>query len=605
MKQSPPKSRTASATVAVLVAALTTVTFLPALRNDFVNWDDLHYLLENPHYRGLGWANLRWMFTTAHLGHYMPVTWLTFGLDYVLWGMNPWGYHLTAILFQAANAVLFYLLSYRLLALAFGPRTLDRPAEPWRTDGARDPRGRDADWGLVLGAATAALVFSIHPLRVESVAWVTERKDLLSGLFTLLTVLAYLKAFARGAGGRLHPGWFWASVGLFVLALLSKSIAVGLPVVILALDFYPLRRQRGIRLLIEKAPFILMSVAVVAGMFTIWGQSGMMTDVRTLSIPVRLAILAYGLCFYLVKTVVPWPLSPLYELHYPVRLLAPTYLVPIIAVVAISAALIGLRRRWPAGLTIWTAYAALLLPVSGLFQNGHQIAADRFTYLPCLGWALLAGAGVTWCWRTKGDDPDTRRHARLLVALSATTIVALAALSALQIRVWRDSETLWHHAIRLDPASAFSHFHLAGALSLFGRGEEARAEFRKAIALAPEGISAKGMFLAELARELQMSGDLEGAAQQYRAALQYAPTDEVALHQLGMIYLAQGDDRAALDMFVRLLRAAPGNEATCRDVGVLSARLGMSPLELESCPKDRMREANGAAPTPGLIAPSR
>jgi tetratricopeptide (TPR) repeat protein len=604
MTQSSPEGRVAPAfwTAAVVVAAVTALTFLPALPNDFVNWDDLEYFLQNPHYRGLGWANLRWMFTTAHQGQYIPITWLTLGLDYVLWGMNPRGYHLTALLFQTANAVLFYLLAHRLLALAFRPPTLDRPSE---TQGRSDASDRDAGQGLVLGAATAALIFSIHPLRVESVAWIVERKDLLSGLFSLLTVLAYLKAVARGAGGRLHPGWFWASVGLFLLALLSKSVVVGLPLVLLALDFYPLRRPRRIGLLVEKAPFVLMSVAVGAAIFAVYGQHGLMTGLDILSVPARLALLAYGLCFYLVKTVLPWPLSPLYELRLPVRVLTPTYLVPIVAAAAISATLIALRRRWPAGLTIWTAYVALLLPVSGLFQNGHQIAADRFTYLPCLGWALLAGAGVTWCWRTRGEDPVAHRRARLLVALSATTIVAFAALSTLQIRVWRDSETLWRHAIRLDPTSAFNHYHLGEALSLLGKSEEARDEFRRAIVLAPEGITAKGRFLARLGRELQMAGDLEGAAQHYRAALLYAPTDETALNNLGMIYVRRGDDRAALDTFVRLLRATPKQPSTCHNVRVLAARVGMSPRELETCRKEGTLEADGAVPPPGLVTPSR
>src|SRR5215831_8071799 len=155
----------------VLVATVTLLTFLPALRNDFVNWDDVENFLNNPHYRGLGWTNIRWMLTTAHLGHYIPVTWLTLGLDYVLWGMDPRGYHFTAVLLHALNAGLVYVLAYRLLEL-----------------------GSSGGRGLALGAATAALLFSLHPLRVESVVWITERRDLLAGLFSTLAVLAYLNA---------------------------------------------------------------------------------------------------------------------------------------------------------------------------------------------------------------------------------------------------------------------------------------------------------------------------------------------------------------------------------------------------------------------------
>lgn len=165
------------------MAAITLVTFLSVLQNDFVNWDDIENFLVNPHYRGLGWGNLRWMFTSAHMGHYIPVTWLTLGLDYVLWGMNPWGYHLTAILLHATNALLFYLLAYRVLSLAFGCPPVDPTVSHTGLEEPRAGQHGGPDRALVLGAVAAALLFSIHPLRVESVAWITERRDLLAGLF--------------------------------------------------------------------------------------------------------------------------------------------------------------------------------------------------------------------------------------------------------------------------------------------------------------------------------------------------------------------------------------------------------------------------------------
>lgn len=563
----------------VLVAAVTFITFLSGLRNDFVNWDDVDNFLKNPHYQGLGWANIRWMFTTAHLGHYIPVAWLTLGLDYTLWGMDPRGYHLTAILLHAGNALVFYLLAYRLLALGFATRSFDPSAD--------DPciaQGRGSDRGLALGAAVAALIFTVHPLRVESVAWITERRDLLAGLFSILATLAYLKAFGRGTRGRLQAGWYWTSVGLFVLALLSKSIVVGLPLVLLALDLYPLRRRPRVRLVFEKMPFVLVSVGVSLIMLVTGARRSLLTDLGTLGVVDRLAISAYGFFFYLLKTVVPWPLSPLYELHYPVRPLTATYLVPAVVIAAVSLAVIALRRRWPAGLTAWAAYVALLLPVCGLLQNGHQIAADRYTYLACLGWALLAGAGVTWCWRANGARNVTPRHARLVVALTATVIVALAALTTLQIRVWHDSEALWRHAVATDPGSAFAHYHLAGAFSILGKREQARAEYAKAVALAPDVLDAKGLFHAALGRELQTAGDMEGAERNYTAALRYAKDDETALNNLGVIYALRGNDTAALDMFLRLLRAAPGNEAACRNGSIVSGRLGVTPDELETCP---------------------
>src|SRR5712691_8327827 len=162
----------------VLIALVTVVPFLPTLDNQFVNWDDDDNLVENPQYRGLGWTHFRWMWTTSHIGHYAPLTWMTFGLDYLLWGMNPVGYHLTNLLLHAANAVGFFFVAHRLLTLA-----LPRPSE----------RGH----ALTVSAGVAALVFAIHPLRVESVAWVTERRDVLSALFYLSAILGYLRVCER------------------------------------------------------------------------------------------------------------------------------------------------------------------------------------------------------------------------------------------------------------------------------------------------------------------------------------------------------------------------------------------------------------------------
>src|SRR5438445_12243910 len=210
--------------VPVLIALVTVAAFLPALQSQFVSWDDAENFLDNPHYRGLGWSQLHWMWTT-HLGHYIPLTWITLGLDYLLWGMNPVGYHLTSLLLHAANAVVFFFVVRRILTLA-----LPSPSE----------RGH----ALAVSAALAALVFAIHPLRVESVAWATERRDVLSGLFYLSAVLAYLRACDREERAR---GWNWGAVALFAGALLSKSMAVNLPVVLMILDVYPLRRLGGSR----------------------------------------------------------------------------------------------------------------------------------------------------------------------------------------------------------------------------------------------------------------------------------------------------------------------------------------------------------------------
>ena len=208
--------------VPVLIAVLTGAAFFPALENGFVDWDDEKTLLDNPNYRGLGWDQLRWMFTTFYMGHYQPLSWMTFGLDYLLWGIDPFGYHLTNLLLHTANAVLFYFLTLRLLSL---------PA-----------RAVPGEFALQVAAGFAALVFALHPLRVESVAWVTERRDVLSAFFLLWTILCYLRATAGAEGDSARWRWLSAAVIVYGLSLLSKAGGITLPVVLLVLDVYPLRR---------------------------------------------------------------------------------------------------------------------------------------------------------------------------------------------------------------------------------------------------------------------------------------------------------------------------------------------------------------------------
>src|SRR5262245_51984023 len=239
-------ARLASYLIPGLVAVITFIVFSPALRNGFVNWDDLGTLVENQNFRGFTWSHLRWMFTTFHLGHYQPLSWLTFSLDYLLWGMNAFGYHLTNILLHSANAVLFYFVTLRLLAIA-----------------------APISSAVVLNMAVgfSALVFAIHPLRVESVAWATERRDVLSGFFLLLTVFTYLKAVGAEMRPSSRRGWMGVSALFYVLSLFSKASGMTLPLVLLVLDVYPLRRLGGgvgkwfgpdaRRVWLEKLPFFI------------------------------------------------------------------------------------------------------------------------------------------------------------------------------------------------------------------------------------------------------------------------------------------------------------------------------------------------------------
>jgi len=575
--------------IPVLIALVTFAAFLPTLQNQFVTWDDATNFLENAHYRGLGWTHIRWMWTT-HLGHYVPLTWMTLGLDYLLWGMNPFGYHLTSLLLHAANAVVFFFVVRRILT-----RALPSPSE----------RGH----ALAVAAGFAALVFAIHPLRVESVAWVTERRDVLSGLFYLSAILMYLRACERGARGR---GWYWAAVGLFAGALLSKSMVVNLPVVLLILDVYPLRRLGGFvgwwseparRIYIEKIPFVLLAAAASA--IAVMAQSSVhaAASLAQLSVPGRLAVAAYGLGFYPRKMVVPVNLSPLYELPRTVDPMAPPFILSYALVLAIMAIVLALRRRVPGLPAAWVAYVVVLLPVLGFFQSGPQIAADRYTYLAGLGGAILAGAGLLSCWRTSRTSKTGTPTTLPIAGVATCVVVGLGALTWNQAQVWHDSEKLWTHALARDPQSSIAennlgvvradqsklaeaiehyqralqmrpdyadaYFNLGNALFQQGKLAEASDHYRQALAIKRDHARAHNNWGVVLARQ----GKLAEAGDHFQAALHIGPDNADAHTNLGNALFQQGKLAEASDHFRQALRLKPDHAAA--QSGLVQAQRGL------------------------------
>src|SRR2546429_3828051 len=507
VKASPSAQRWVRWLAPLLVALFTLAAFLPTLQNQFVAWDDDKNFLDNPRYRGLGWAHLRWMFTAFHLGHYIPLTWVTFGMDHLLWGMKPVGYHLTSLLLHAANAVLFFSLVRRIL-------TLDRPSAAER------------DHALVVSAGFAALVFAIHPLRVESVAWVTERRDVLSGLFYLLTILEYLRACEPEKRGH---WWYWLSVVTFVCALLSKSMAASLPVVLLILDVYPLRRLGGAlgwwsararRVYVEKIPFVLLAAAASAVALMAQLSHRAMIPVTHLSAPGRLAVSAYGLSFYLWKTVVPLNLSPLYELPRTMNPWAMPFILSYGLVLAITAIALALRRRVPGLVAAWLAYIVVLVPVLGIFQSGSQIAADRYTYLAGLGWAILAGAGLLSCWHA------TRF---LIPGCAVCLLVGFGVLTRNPAQIWHDSEKLWSHAAAIDPGSPVGQYSLGLALARQRKLTEAIEHFKTALRIKPDYADAHINWGLALAQQ----GKLAEAIDHYQQTLHFKPDSADAHIKLG------------------------------------------------------------------------
>jgi len=581
--------------IVAVIAAAAIAAFAPALGGAFLNWDDDRNFLNNQSYRGLGWSHLRWMFTTAHMGHYIPVTWITLAVDYLVWGMNPLGYHLTNALLHAANALLVYAIARRLLALAspaieFGgndPQAGPRhgAASPTASAVNAPASGRPGDRSLSIAAAGAALLFAVHPLRVESVAWITERRDVLSGFCYLAAVLVYLRAAARAHGD--WRRWYVFSLVGFALALLSKSMAVSLPVVLLILDVYPLRRLRWPmrpaerRVLIEKVPFVALSLAVSAVALLVLAGTGNMSDLARVGVGDRVAISLYSLAFYLWKTIVPVGLSPLYELPAGIDLRAWPFAASAGVVLAITTLAVATRRRWPALAAAWAAYVAILLPVLGIVHNGHQIAADRYTYLATIVWGMLIAGALRAVWQRTTSAGDAQRalgaapRAALvagrtaLVAASMLGIAILFALAWTQSRHWRTSEALWRHALAVTP-SALAHMNVGVMLDKRGQLAEAMALHERALALRPD----IAIVHVNAALTLQHQQRLPEAIRHLEGALALKPGDVATHTSLAAVLLQQGRWAEAAEHCRRALARDPAYPEAHNNLAAALGRLG-------------------------------
>ena len=453
--------------IAFILIQLVVIAFFPALHAGFVLADDDTSFVNNPSYRGLGPAQLAWMFTVM-AGHYMPLTWLTHGLDYVLWGMAPAGYHLVNVLLHALGTVVAYFVALRLLAAAVGPAPL---------------------WARRFASALAALVFAVHPLRVESVAWITERRDVLCGVFFLLAVLCYLRAVDPDTARA--RAWYWTAVALAALALLSKAMAVPLPAVLVLLDVYPLRRIGPYRwhrreVWAEKIPFAVVSAAAAVVAIIAQRSAGMLSDLHGVGIFERLGLTCYGLVFYLWKTLAPTNLAPLYEAPRSYDTLTLWFAGAAVIVGAVAVALVRVHARWPGLTAAAVAFAVLLSPVLGLLHFGLHIVADRNTYFAGLAPAMLLGGIVLHVLRR----PPSPMIARATMVAAVSVVLMLGVMTWRQSLVWRDSRTLWAHAVEASPSSV-GHAELGVLLEEEGRTEEAIVHFRRALQLRPDNAYAE------------------------------------------------------------------------------------------------------------------
>ena len=514
------------------LVVLTSVSFFPALQNRFVNLDDNIYVYENSKVvTGLTRGGIIWAFTHFHSNNWHPLTWLSHMLDCQLYQLNAGGHHFTSVLLHAVVAILLFIVLQEMT-------------------------------GAVWRAAFVAALFAIHPLRVESVAWISERKDILSGLFFMLTLATYVR-YARAPSLGRHV----VVVLLYALGLMCKPMLVSLPVVLLLIDFWPLRRftdtSSARRLFLEKLP--LIGLAAVSCLVTMFAQRSTAVSIDHIPLLSRVGNAAVACMIYIGQMVWPLHLAPFYP-HPADQQLAPgvvhqlpawQILFATIGSIGISIAAVLWRRAWPYLFTGWFWNLVMLGPVIGIVQVGLQGHADRYTYLPQIGLYLL----LSW---SVADLTEWRRSGRLILTAGAAILVtSLTWISRNQVRYWHDSEALWKHSLAVTGDNDLPHLGLGDVYFAQGKLDKALAEFRLALDFRPNSPYAHN----DIGFVLTKMGRLDEAVDHFNAAIQILPILPTAHYNLGNALMKKGQTSDATREFERELALQPDYAPARCDLG--------------------------------------
>ena len=509
----PPVPRAWFGTVSAVLVAATVLVYAPVGQHDFIAFDDPQYVVENRHVNGgLTWDNVRWAFTAGEQGNWHPATWLSHMLDVELFGLDAGAHHLTNVGLHALNTVLLLLVLLRL------------GCARWQS------------------AAVAGL-FALHPMHVESVAWVAERKDVLSGAFWWLALLAYVAYVRRRAAWR-----YLLLLVCFAAGLMSKPMVVTLPFVLLLLDFWPLRRVTdparpfgtGWPLVVEKLPLIALAAAASVVTFVVQQESGAVRSLESLSIGRRIATALTAYDFYLSRVILPRDLAVLYP--FPEAVPHAAVVSGAALIVALSVFAIALARTRPWAVVGWLWFVGTLVPVIGLVQVGSQPFADRYTYLP------YVGLFIAIVWAVAELSARSAMLRRTAAAAAVLFVAALAAQSHRYVQHWRDGIALWTHTLSVTERNYRAHHALGVALEDAGRDAEAAAQYESAVAIRPTYAEA----LNNLAGIRADQGDLAAASQHLTAALAVAPDHPESMATLAVVRARQG----RVDEAVRLFQIA-------------------------------------------------
>lgn len=511
---------------ALTIGALTFVLYFPTLSFEFVNWDDDVYVYENVHLQTSLSESISWFFSHTYYHSYIPLTMISYAIDCTALGEGPFGHHLTNVVLHAMNAVWVFFLCLRLL-----DRTGRQPE-------ATEPRGR----GVVPAACLlAAMMYAWHPLRVESVAWISGRKDLLCVFFLIPSTLSYL---TYRTTTHLRAGWLSISVALFLCACLSKAIAVTAPLVFLLLDVMMFGRRDLKNILSEKILYFLIGATVTLLTLSAAPERTSSDMFMVMNWLERLLLPFYNSMFYLYKTVLPFALSPLYPQESTLAML-------IAFSCFIALTILSLRRgKNQSSLLAWLSYLILIAPASGISATVIQTTADRYSYLASIPLFVLIGGMLNAAVRMFGSAMLNRS-----AIIATTTIVALflAFTTNRQERIWMNSLTLWSRVVELFPSMPLPYNNLGLALQEGGERLAAEGAYRRAIELKKNYVEAH-LNLGTLMFE---NGNVDEAERIFQHTTTLDSSCAAAYNNLGITAQARGDAEAALRRFKQSIVVDP------------------------------------------------
>lgn len=524
--------------MALIVAFITLLIYLPALNGEFINYDDPGYVYNNPAIRILDWEFIKWAFTASYMGWPMPFTWISFTIDYQIWGLNPFGYHLTNIILHAVNAGMVVLLADRLYTGKFD-----------------DDEHAGNIYLHSIALFLAGFMWGVHPLNVESVSWVTERKNVLNGIFffgTILSYLRYTELIKLKVEKRRAVKSFVISLLLLVMGLMVKPVGIVMPVVLLLMDWYPLRRLRrdNMRLiLLEKVPFVIIC-ALSTGITLVMAKGeGFLVPTADFSILDRFIVSGNVVFEYCMLILFPVGIHAMYLFKYPIP---DIFIIKAVMIVLFSCYCVSVTKKHPWLLVMWCCFLLPLLPTLPFFIGGAHIMCAHFMYLPLVAPILLAAYTISLGYQFVSSANFQFARA-IAVGMVLFILVFYVAMTEIQISAWKTPETLWTRVIELQPAGR-AYYYRADYYMTIGKYSEAAEDLRISIQMA-KSAGYPDIFNLQALRgdSLNKIGQYKEAVDEFTAAINSYPHPTYYFHRgraleaLGMVPEAAEDFKRAGD----------------------------------------------------------